>query len=658
VAYTLAPVVIEQEKIGTLYHLGLGTTTPGQASPDHLYGYMLVADQQLGRFLEKTDLHSKDQLTQYSSENLIDRDFVNTPRVTDGDFSGGALQQNFIDTHRFWDSDLDTRVPGYLQLRAGWARRQLLASGALTPQTVPYSDLGLNRDTITTFGGASIYNSAGTTFTPGITAKVLDTDGEFLYVADGVNGLVRSASLAPGGVWTTLSTTIGTIKQMWAVNLGTTGRFLYYTTDNRSLNVFDLNTSTQGIAVPLGGASMVIVDVVPYQARVAILTRDPTNQGFDVWYHDGLNLQHIIRVNQYIPSGMCALLGQLFITASATSLAEPPILARIGAGTFEIILRAGKPFASAGISGGISIGAPYAGDQYVYFALTFPQLNGISVQPYIGVYDVLSGTYAHLGNMDGTDAPQAVQPRQLAASGRAVVFPMVVAGVGYLQFQVNSGQLPIIANSTYVASGWMCTSRFDFNTPAIAKLMRRIIVHHSALPGGTSIQVNAYIDGDPMSFTTGLVPNPAGATVTNSTAGTTTTILTFPVRTIAHSLFFAMKLTSDGTFHANSPTIFYASVEVSVPWTWEGWLDLTHKRRMLDGDEDNQGCTVLDLYWLLHYAWENGQPMTVFHPNGTSYVAVIESLEFQAFNPVNISTPEHPPGIEWWCHVLLRDSLE
>src|SRR5260370_32707360 len=108
--YTLRGLLIDKEDVGQLYHVGIGTTSPGQAAVDNLCGYMLVGDQQLGRFIEKTDLHSKEQLTSYSSEALIDRDIVNTPRTTDGDFSGGALQQNFIDAHRFWDSDLDIRV--------------------------------------------------------------------------------------------------------------------------------------------------------------------------------------------------------------------------------------------------------------------------------------------------------------------------------------------------------------------------------------------------------------------------------------------------------------------------------------------------------------------------------------------------------------------
>jgi hypothetical protein len=645
--YTPVVSVIEQEKIGTLYHIGLGTTTPGLSTPDRVYGYMLVADQQLGRFLEKTDLHSKDQLTQYSSDHLIDRDFVNTPRVTDGDFSGGALQQNFLDSHRFWDSDLDIRVPGYISLRAGWGRQQLIAAAAAIPQSVAF-----NNDVYTTFQDTNVYNSAGTASAAGITCKLLDTDGDRLYAADGVNTLRQSNSLNPA-VWANLSTTIGAITQMWVIQLGTTGRFIYYTTDNRSLNIFDLNTSVQGIAVPLGGTAMQIVDVVAYQARVAILTKDPGGTGFDVWYHDGLNLQHIIRVNQFIPSGMCAILGQLFITAQSASQWEPPILARIGAGTFEIILRAGQPFATQTAA---TIGAPYAGDQYVYFALGNPQLTGISAQPYIGVYDVLSGSYSHLGNRDASDAPEVSQPRQLAASGRAVAFPMRIGAVGYLQFQTNSSRFPVVANTTYQPSGWVCSSRLDFNTPSIDKLFRRIALHHAALKAGEAILVNAYMDTDPMTFTTVLATNPAGATVTNLTVGSTITVLTLPTRTIGRSMVFAFKETA-GTNNATTPKVFYASVEVSVPWTWEGWLDLTHKRQLLDGDIDNQGVIVQDLYWLLHNAWENSQPVTVFHPNGTTYTAAIESLEFQAFNPVNISTPEHPPGIEWWCHVLLRDSL-
>jgi hypothetical protein len=648
-AYTLRGLLIDKEQVGQLYHIGIGTTTPGQAAVDNLCGYLLVADQQLGRFLEKTDLHSKDQLTQYSSAALIDRDLVNTPRVSDGDFSGGALQQNYLDPRRFWDSDLDPRTPGYLFLNPAWAR-QTLATGLTSP--TPQSVAWLN-DVYTTFQEANFkyYNSAGTSFTgAGIVAKLIDTDGESLFIADGVSKLIATKN---NSAYTNISIAIGAITQMWAVNQGTAGRFIYYTTDGRTLQKVDLASNIIGIAVPLGGNQYVLVDVVPYLAGVAILTKDPGNTGFDVWYHDGATLQRIIRVSQYFPSGMTICLGQLFVTAQSVGQFEAPVLMQIAAGSFQILLRAGTPFSTPTVA---TVGEPEASGQYVYFPLFAPQLNGISSSPYLGVYDVLAGSYWHLNNLDVNDwAGNAGGIRSLACSGRAAAFPVIIAGTGSLQYQVNTNKLPA-ATQKYAASGWLCSSRIDFNTPSIAKLLRRVVVHHAPLNVGEQLYVETHVEQDPMGFTTTLGPSPALSSVTNSTVGSVTTILTLPARTIGKSMYLAMKLTA-GTGQLTTPNVFYFSVEVAVPWTWEGWFDLTHKRRLLNGDVDSSQ-TVQDLYFLLHNAWENAQPVTCYHPNGNTYVAAIESLEFQAFNPTNASTPEHPPGVEWWCHVLLRDSLE
>src|SRR5205807_10616160 len=112
-AYVLPTKAIDPSLVGDSYHLALGMTTPGQASPDRIFGYLLAEGT---KFEQNTDLNSKSALTQYSSPHLIDRDLVNWPRVTDGDFSGGMMQLNWIDSSRYWDSNLDIRTPGFLLL--------------------------------------------------------------------------------------------------------------------------------------------------------------------------------------------------------------------------------------------------------------------------------------------------------------------------------------------------------------------------------------------------------------------------------------------------------------------------------------------------------------------------------------------------------------
>src|SRR5882672_8813335 len=111
--YVLPTKAIDPAMVGDSYHLALGLTTLGQATPDRIFGYLLAEGT---KFQQKTDLKARDTLVNNSSPNLIDRDLVATPRVSDGDFSGGALQINFSDPTRYWDSDLEVRNPGYLTL--------------------------------------------------------------------------------------------------------------------------------------------------------------------------------------------------------------------------------------------------------------------------------------------------------------------------------------------------------------------------------------------------------------------------------------------------------------------------------------------------------------------------------------------------------------
>src|SRR5262249_44224958 len=160
-----------------------------------------------------------------------------------------------------------------------------------------------------------------------------------------------------------------------------------------------------------------------------------------------------------------------------------PVLIKISNGNFEVVVRTGSPLASFTSA---SIGNPVSSGQYVAFSLVNPQINNVTTTAYIGVYDVISGAYSHLGSLDTLDAPQAAQPRQLAWSGRSVTFPMVSSTLGYLQFQTNSSRLPVLASPAplYAASGWMVSSRIDFNTPGIAKRFPRVEVHHSPLAAG------------------------------------------------------------------------------------------------------------------------------------------------------------------------------
>lgn len=630
--------------IGQVYNVGLSDGTV-------YYGYVLKNDgPQSKGFLEKTDIAERDALVNYGSPNLVDRDLTFYPRASQGDFSGGGLQPVFINPNQYWDSDLEVRTPAYLTLRPAWANTGNLATGlgAVTPQSVTWQN-----DVWTTFQGSVIVNSSGTTRTPPITPKFLATDGWVLYVADGTNNIYFASNSGFG----LIANASGALTQIWAITQGTNGRFVYGTVVHSSqgsfvfhdLYKFDTTIApAPAVQVPTGLNEIAIIDICAYQSGIAILSMDSSATGCDVWYHDGANMTRIVRLEEYSGSGLCVCLGDLYVTGQSVGQYEGPVLMQIASGTFQIVARPASPLAQLTAA---SVGAPISSGQYVYFALSSPQISGISSASYIGVYDALTGAFSHLGNAASTDAPGVASPRQLTAIGRAVAYPQIVAGNGSLNYQTNQSRLA--AGNTYTPSGWLVSSNFDFSTPGIAKRFRRIEVHHAPLNTGEQIKVNAYVDLDPINFTTALAPNPATATVTNSTLGSTLTVLTMGADTVGRTLYYAIQLTA-GTGGATSPRVIWVAVEVGGSWTWTLDLDCTSKRRTLAQSEDGQGVTGKDLYFLLRNSYENGNYLTLYLSESVSYTVAIESLQAQS-----LPYADHPDlGVradqEWQVQATLR----
>src|SRR5262249_36972718 len=293
--YILKTSSFQSGQVGGLYHIGLSDGT-------NSYGYVFQNTGPQGGFKESTNVADKEKLIQFSSPNLIDRDLVFYPRVTQGDFSGGGLQAVFLDPTRYFDSDLEIRTPGYLTLRPGWKRTQLTTGlgGGIVPQSVAWRN-----DVYTTYGGTAYFNSAGTSFAGGaITAKFLDTDGNVLLIGDGTANIKSTVDNVNYSVIANAIT--GNFVQIWWVNQGTNGRFVYYAQNNtvggnppNLLFKIDMNGTlpSTGVSVPMGSVFFSIVDLCEYQNGIAILTNDPGGTGFDVWYHDGVNMTRIVRVN-------------------------------------------------------------------------------------------------------------------------------------------------------------------------------------------------------------------------------------------------------------------------------------------------------------------------------------------------------------------------
>lgn len=647
------------KQVGNLYNIGIADPSAALAGggTGAFYGYIFRNEgQQSAGMVEKTDVAAKSALQNYGSPNLTDRDLSYYPRVTDGDFSGGGYQEVFIDPTKYFDSDLDPRIPGFLQLRAQWTR---LNKAALTLgsnfQIVSLADGAGNPEFYVSFGESNgnvytVHNGGTVTFTGAVLG--IDIDGTYLYGGQAA----RLERYQPGVGNTVVSTTLnGTAVQWWVVNQGTAGYFAYYLVGNNSLYKMDLTLAFPIAAgsqpqVPFGSNAIKVQDLVEYQNGIAILTNDVNGPGFDVWFHDGTNLTRIIRVEGYTAAGVCSALGNLFVGAYAVGQVNSPILALVSGGQFQVVAKPGSPFPAAlqGCQG------PRASGQYVYWPITYPSIKGISSA--VGVilqYDVLAGSLTHLPNQDGTDfTATGGRLRSVAIQGDSVACCYANGTTGVAQYQISA-----FGTIKYQTVGWLCSSLIDFSTPGIAKRFRRVEVKHSPLNAGESIMVEAFVDQDPLAFTTALTPT--ATSPVNTTVGSSVTALTFGADTVGKTMYFAIKLTA-GTNQATTPRVAYISVEVGGTRTWEFDLDCTSKRRLLNqASEDQQGVTGKDLRYLIRNAYENGNYLTLFlvsdrAGNVVSYTVAVESEEAHAPGYVNHQGQPVRADEEWVAKVVLR----
>jgi hypothetical protein len=322
-------------------------------------------------------------------------------------------------------------------------------------------------------------------------------------------------------------------------------------------------------------------------------------------------------------------------------------LASIYSGQFQIVVRPGSPFFTANQS----CLQPRAASQYVYWPIVNPSINGISTgKGAVIQYDVVTGATTKLPNMDATDfTTTGGTLRAIGLLGDNVACCYVNGTTGILQYQQ-----PAFGIIKYMTSGWMASSHIDFSTPGIQKRFRRIEVHHAPLNVGEQLLVEAFVDTDPLAFSTALTPVPAAATVTNSTFGSPLTAMTFGQDTIGKTLYFALRLTA-GTGQLTTPRVSYVSIEIGGTWSWPMRLACTSKRGLLDGqNEDQQGVTGKDLAYLLILAYENGQNMTLYHRNGQTYTVAIESLDAWNPSPLTPSQPQLVRDEEYIVDVTFR----
>jgi hypothetical protein len=655
---------LQQGDVGKKFHLGIGS-----GSPLNMYGYNVLRKDYGGSgYAKRTDVQSRDQLISVASPNITDRDLARTPRVTEGDFSGGILQQLFVNPRQSYDSDLEIRVHGNLQLRPAWVRKTVKT--ALTTRLSPNisRSVTFGGDVYTTWGevGGGIYNSAGNLAATYDTYS-MDSDGQYLYGAD------RSGNLwyYNGTAFATLANGFPVnIDNLWAVYLGTAGRFLYFVTNPVSggiqgtsvLQRIDLSAvfplaPANVVAVPLGSFTGKIVDLVPYNGGIAILVNDLRHDYMTVWYHDGYNLQLILKIRSYAGVGICDCLGQLYVTAQSLGSLEPPVLLQVASSTFSVVARMGSQL-PGGVRSSLNIGAPVSSGQYVGFAVQNPAINGVTSTSYVVVFDVLEQAVSHLPNLDANDNP-GISTQNLCWLGRAVFLPYVLSGNGVMQYQTN--QLVWIPGGTvaqFASTGRVVSPLHDFNTPGIAKRFRRVLAHHAPLNPGESITVQAFLGLDPTKYQAG-VTTPT-ATVTHSYGVSDTapsdTILNLPSPSLALSMYFVVVLNA-GTNQQTTPTIYWVSIEAAPGWTFEFWVGCNSATKTLNGEDDPQSLTGTDRYGQIHNAWENGQPLTLWSPEGNVYTCVIQEGDFHADNPIFREDVQAPQDHEYFVRLVLSEAV-
>lgn len=658
------------KQVGQLYHVGFD-------NGNQFYGYCLFPDTaQTGGWHEKTDIAAKDAQIQYASPNIIDRDFVFWPRVTQGDWSGGGGQITFIAPNQYWDSDLDTRVPGYLTLRSRVQRTTTktnataFASSQNLQQVVPF-----NGDFYFSFCEAStFYNTNGSFATHSSKQPViLDTDGNSLFIGDQVGfvGMYNTSNAWVQDVFNTLAGGLTSFNQMWVIDHGTFGHFLYYGKQgsNQALWKVDLSLSLpvasgNHVQLPTDNLSEVIQDIAPYQTGLAILTNSAWNDNWSVWFHDGANMTPIVRMHGYFAAGMCVCMGDLFVGTYPAQGFASPVLWRISSGSVSAVVAPGPPVPSTLHQGCLQ---PRVGGQRVYWPITNLNQQFAASSNTIMVFDAITGATSRLPLTDTVDlqiagfatldALNAVQfLRRFAIQGDAIGFTDST-GSGpssytlYDQYQVANSVVPI-RTAPYQASGKVITSRIDFQTPGVEKRFRRFEAQHAALPANCSVRIDAFIDKDPAAYAAALTPD---ATNTNAVAGTVSTEL-FLNNLIGHTVYFVVTLaSSDGL---NTPTLNYYFVESTTPWSWELMLDCTAKRGTLTGaNDDQQGVTGKDLAYFFRNAWENPSKLTMYHRNGNTYTVAVESLDFWNPSPKVQTEAQVVRDEEYVLKVVLRQTL-
>jgi hypothetical protein len=661
-------VAIPKGYVGRQWHLAIGSL-----DGTRLYGYNLVRDNSTPwPFDEDTDTRSRDQLVA-ATPALTDRDLVTYPRETQGDYSGGGNQYEFIQPNRFFDGNLDIRIPGHLKLSSGWRRVSTgaLVGGGLEPQisgtTAVLSPKTSIRSAIVlsfgeTDGGWYTYLDGLLTRQGAIfggqplPSRFIQADGQAVYISDGLNRIARVDT--PNATDGVLASGVGAHHGMWVVDRGSGGYYLYIARavggGAHDLQIFDLSVAPPipPTTLPFGSKFHTIQDVCGFGPGIAILVQ--TNTGCQVWQSDHTTTSLLADFAGYTSWGLTNSLGTLYITLNPMYGGGPAVLASIASGTVSFLLNLGDITSEFT---GVRLGAPTVGGQRIYFTVIPGTIGGLPPPPYaqqyVGCYDTLTRAYSHRSQFDqgGSDLP-GLPPRSLLGVGDGVAMVFASAGVGYVQFETSTLLDFNPTSAIFSQEGYLITSRYDFNTPAVSKLLRQLVVRHAPLQTGESLQLTLWADEPPERV---YQAAPLAGPVANAVVGSTESNLLFPIASLAKSVFVRVDLfAGGGGSQATTPIIYDISVEIGVPFVWTLTLDCSHDLAQLDQRPDDFKLRGQDRYALLRNAQLNGQYLVLVHPTGVTWKVAVERVHTRAFSPFKENTPNTKQDFESVVEVTLR----
>lgn len=650
--YTLPKGNADGSQVGSVYHLALGTKSdPSLANPDSIVGFMLE-NMQGQDFQESTDVNARQSFTSHSGPNLLDRDLVSYPRETQGDFSGGILQPVYITKDMCYDSDLFLDNAGYLQLQSRIVTVEMATSVGASGANSGPAIVAVGTTLYMLYGDGVVYQStngsAGGSIALGANAYYICTDGKYLYALT-LSSILRWDGSAVVTVASSLNGTFtnGALQRLWFVDMGSNGYRLFYLNDADELYYMLVADSTSfpialtsQYQVAAGNTLQTVVDVAPFATGFAFATKEA------VWYNDGQNSTLLYAAGSAVIQGIAYCQGNLYAVVNSLSQGSPSSLVEISGGTATVVVSFGVPTQFQPTE----IGYPSASATSVYVPVEagVNPISGVS-SAYLLRYNVLTKAVSHTPTMNALVSVRAAHVGESAA----VAYTTNPSGtlLGWMDSTRNTFSGP---SQEYQTSGKLVTSVYDFSTPSIAKLFRRVFVSHAPLPLGASITVEAHIGQDPTEFVAGTTsPSPSGATITNSTTGSTLTVLTLPTGTRGLTGYFVLTLNAGNT-DLTTPVVYWMSTEIGIGWTWKFKVGCFRAQQTLAGMEDQQGLKGRDKYFFLQQLQENALTCIFYHPNGVQYPCTVEQLEFNIRNPIYEKDHDGPADLEFVASLSLR----